>query len=286
MKSAPPLPPRDTWTWLVDAALSEDVGSGDVTSVALIPSERQARTQLEAREPLVLSGLPIAAEIFARFGARLECAFEDGARLDSACIVGTVSGPARGILTAERTALNFAQRLCGIATWTDRFLRSVGDTQASIVDTRKTTPGWRTLEKYAVACGGGVNHRFGLFDGVLIKDNHVAAVGSVGEATKLARERCPVGLRIQVEVESVDQARAALDAGADLLLVDNQPPETIRAVVELVRGRIPVEATGGIDLANIAEVAHTGVDRISIGALTHSAPAVDLGLEWIEASSS
>jgi nicotinate-nucleotide pyrophosphorylase (carboxylating) len=190
------------------------------------------------------------------------------------------------MLTAERTALNFLQRLSGIATHTARFVAAVRGTSARIVDTRKTTPGWRTLEKYAVRCGGGTNHRSGLYDGILIKDNHIAAVGCVGDAVKRARERGHGGLRIQVEVVSRAMAREALDAGADLLLVDNQPPATIAAIVADVAGRVPVEASGGVHLENVAEIARTGVDRISIGALTHSAPAVDIALEWSAPSAS
>jgi nicotinate-nucleotide pyrophosphorylase (carboxylating) len=235
---------------------------------------------LEAREALVVAGLPLAAEVFARLGASLDAAVSDGARVEPGAVVARVRGSARDLLAAERTALNFLQRLSGVATQTARFVDAVRGTSARIVDTRKTTPGWRALEKYAVRCGGGENHRTGLYDGVLIKDNHIAAVGSTGDAVKRARERAPAGLRVQVEVESVAAAREALDAGADMLLVDNQPPATIAEIVRLARGRAPVEASGGVRLENVAEIARTGVDRISIGALTHSARAVDLAMEW------
>lgn len=199
--------------------------------------------------------------------------------------LASLAGPARGILSAERTALNFLQHLSGIATLTERFCNAVRGHRAVIVDTRKTTPGWRSLEKYAVSCGGGVNHRMGLYDGILIKDNHIAVVGSAAAAVKEARSRAPAGLRVQCEVESPDQAREAVEAGADMLLIDNQGPEATAEIVALVAGRVPLEASGGITLENVAEVAATGVDRISIGALTHSAPAVDISLEWLSTSS-
>jgi nicotinate-nucleotide pyrophosphorylase (carboxylating) len=279
-------PPPSTWLALVDAALAEDVGGGDATTLALVTADVAGRARIEARELQIVSGLALASTVFERCGARLEPGARDGEALEPGGILGTVTGPGRAILTAERTALNFLQHLGGIATLTSRFCQAVRNTGARIVDTRKTTPGWRALEKYAVRCGGGTNHRFGLYDGVLIKDNHIAAVGSVGAAVKRARERAPAGLRIQVEVESVAQAQEALEAGAELLLVDNQPPAVLAAVVRLVGGRVPIEASGGVNLDTVADIARTGVDRISIGALTHSARAVDIGLEWNERSSS
>ena len=268
------------------AALDEDIGPGDATSAALIPADLAGAAHIEAREELVLCGLALAAEVFARCGAVLEPLMHDGAELEAGAHVARLRGPARAILAGERTALNFVQQLSGIATHTRAFCRAVADTGATIVDTRKTTPGWRVLEKYAVRCGGGLNHRVGLFDGILIKDNHIAAVGSGADAVKRAREAGASGLRIQVEVESLADARSALEAGADALLIDNQPPATIREVVALVAGRVPCEATGGVTLENVAEVALTGVDRISVGALTHSAPSADLALEWDASSGS
>ncbi len=274
------LPPRHSWDWLVERALAEDLGAGDVTSNALIAATLEGAAVIEAREALVVAGLPVAADVFRRLECALDATVADGARVEPGSVVARVRGPARALLAAERTALNFLQRLSGVATHTARFVDAVRGTRARIVDTRKTTPGWRALEKYAVRCGGGENHRSGLFDGVLIKDNHIAAVGSVGDAVKRAREHAPAGLRVQVEVESLAAACEALEAGADLLLVDNQPPALIAEIVRLARGRAPVEASGGVNLATVAEIARTGVDRISIGALTHSAPAVDLALEW------
>jgi nicotinate-nucleotide pyrophosphorylase (carboxylating) len=282
----PEPPPPLAWSWLVDAALAEDLGPGDATSIALLDAERSGSARIEAREPLVACGLVVAAAVFERCGAVLDPLLADGEPADAGQWMARVDGPARGILAGERTALNFLQRLCGIATLTDRYCRAVAGTRARILDTRKTLPGWRLLDKWAVRCGGGTNHRFGLFDGILIKDNHVAAVGSVADAVKRAREKGLASLRVQVEVESLEQARAAIDAGADLLLVDNQPPETIAEIVRMAQGRVPIEASGGVTLESVAAIARSGVDRISIGALTHSAPAADIALEWIAPSSS
>jgi len=264
------------------------VGGGDVTTLALIPTDLPGSAELRTRGELVVAGVGVAAEVFARCGAELRDGVPDGTSLGHDARIASVVGPAAAILTGERTALNFLQRLSGIATHTRRFVTRAqqGSSRVQVVDTRKTTPGWRTLEKYAVRCGGGVNHRVGLFDGVLIKDNHIAAVGSVGAAVRRARERAPLGLRIQVEVESLEQAREALDAGADFLLVDNQSPQDMEKFVSFVAGRVPVEASGGVTLETIADYARTGVDRISIGALTHSAPAADISLEWLPRSAS
>jgi nicotinate-nucleotide pyrophosphorylase (carboxylating) len=278
------MPPASTWHPLVSAALAEDVGSGDATSRALVEPTAIGAARVEARERLRLCGLEVAAEVFGRCGATLEPRSEDGSDVEAGQVVAAVRGPARAILEAERTALNFLQRLSGIATLTRSFCAAAADTGAVILDTRKTTPGLRLLEKYAVRCGGGVNHRTGLYDGLLIKDNHIAALGSVKAAVERARRRGPIGLAVQVEVESLEQARAALEAGADALLVDNQPPPRLVEIVGLVAGRIPVEASGGVTLETVREIARTGVDRISAGALTHSATAVDLALEWTERS--
>jgi nicotinate-nucleotide pyrophosphorylase (carboxylating) len=282
----PSLPPRATWLPLVEAALAEDLGPGDATSQALLSPEARGAAVLEARAEIVVCGLEIAREVFAQRGVTCELATADGDAADAGAPLAHVRGAAIGILEAERTALNFVQRLSGIATLTRRFCLAVRGTGAEIIDTRKTTPGWRTLEKYAVLCGGGRNHRFGLYDGILIKDNHIAAVGSVGKAVALARERGSRQLRVRAEVESLAQAREALDAGADALLVDNQPPEVIAAIVATAKGRARVEASGGVTLETVCAIARTGVDEISVGALTHSAPAADVALEWTERSSS
>ena len=277
-------PSRATWLWLVEAALAEDIGPGDATSEALLSSEDTGEARLEAREALVVSGLAIAREVFAQRGVSCELLVADGASVASGAVLARVHGPAIGILEAERTALNFVQRLSGIATLTRRYRERVSGTRAEIVDTRKTTPGWRALEKWAVRCGGGRNHRIALYDGILIKDNHIAAVGSAGAAVARARERGSRHLRIRCEVESLEQAREALEAGADSLLVDNQPPDVIAKIVELCAGRVRVEASGGVNLDSVAAIARAGVDEISVGALTHSAPAADVALEWIARS--
>ena len=279
-------PPRATWLPLVEAALAEDLGPGDATALALLGAEDRGTAVLEARGDIVVCGLEVAREVFERRGASVEAAARDGHAAHRGMPLLHVSGSAIGILEAERTALNFVQRLSGVATHTRRFCLAVRGTNAEIVDTRKTTPGWRTLEKYAVRCGGGRNHRMALYDGILIKDNHIAAVGSVGRAVARARERGSRHLRVRCEVESLAQAREALDAGADALLVDNQPPEVICTIVAAAKGRALVEASGGVTLETVAAIARTGVDEISVGALTHSAPAADVALEWTARSSS
>jgi len=274
------MPPRKTWVGLVEAALAEDIGPGDATSDALISPELSGAGQIEAREPLILAGMDVAHEVFARHDVEWKSTRLDGAHIEAAAVIATVQGSVRGALAAERTALNFLQRLSGIATLTRRYCEAVQGTRAVVVDTRKTTPGWRTLEKYAVRCGGGTNHRMGLYDGILIKDNHIHSVSSVIDAVKRVRAENPSGLRIQVEVESLGEAQVAIEAGADALLIDNRTSEEIKEIVEYAKGRVLLEASGGITLQNIAEIARTGVDRISVGALTHSAPALDIALEW------
>jgi nicotinate-nucleotide pyrophosphorylase (carboxylating) len=280
------MPARSTWVSLVDAGLAEDLGPGDATSDAVLDAETSGTARIEAREAIVLSGLEVARAVFERTGATLDPEASDGMRVEAGGVVALVSGTARAILAGERVALNFLQHLSGIATLTDRFCEAIRDTGARILDTRKTTPGLRVLEKYAVRCGGGYNHRHGLFDGILIKDNHIRAVGSVGEAVRRARAAAPPGLSVEVEVESLEAAREALAAGAQTLLIDNQPPVIVERIVKLGGGRVPLEASGGVRLENVAELARTGVDWISIGALTHSARAVDLGLEWNDPSRS
>jgi nicotinate-nucleotide pyrophosphorylase (carboxylating) len=278
--TAPALPPRASWLPLVERALAEDVGSGDATSEAVLPADARCEAVIEARAPLVVCGLPLAEAVFEAVDPALAC--ERGRSEGSAAAAGTellcITGSARGVLAAERTALNFLARLSGIATHTRRFVEAVAGTGAEIFDTRKTLPGWRVLDKYAVAVGGGRNQRFGLYDAVLIKDNHIAAAGGVGLAVKAARAGARQ-LVIQVEVESEEQAAEAIAAGARLLLLDNRSPAELRRLVERFRGEAVLEASGGVTLANVREIAETGVQRISIGALTHSAPAADVALE-------
>lgn len=270
----------------VQRALAEDLGPGDVTTLAVVPAATRARARLVARQPVVVAGLAFAVAAFRCLSprVRVEPDVEDGARARPGDTLLRVRGPARALLTAERTALNFLQRLSGVATLTARYAAAVAGTRAQILDTRKTTPGWRRFEKYAVACGGGRNHRLGLHDLVLLKDNHLAALAGqrpdpVAAAVRRARRACP-GLPIEVEADTLTQVRQAVAAGADLILLDNMSPTRLREAVALVRGRAGTEASGGVNLETVRAIAETGVDFISVGALTHSAPAVDLALDF------
>jgi nicotinate-nucleotide pyrophosphorylase (carboxylating) len=277
------MPPRGRWLPLVELALDEDIGPGDVTSRVSLEPEAEGRARIEARDDLTVCGLPVAREVFHQVDARIEFAARarEGESVTAGAALADLAGPMRSVLTAERTALNFLGRMCGIATWTARFVEAVRGTETAIVDTRKTLPGWRALDKYAVATGGGVNHRIGLYDGVLLKDNHIAAAGGVEAAVKSALARAPANLRIQVEVESEEQAAAAVEAGAEFLLLDNMSPDAIRPIVQRFGGRAVLEASGGIVLGNVREYAETGIHRVSIGALTHSPPAADVALEVV-----
>lgn len=270
----------------VEASLAEDIGTGDVTTLAIVPEHAQATAVMSAREPVVVAGLEFAMEAFRRLCPAIDlveqCA--DGESLPPGASLLNVRGSARGILTAERVALNFVQKLSGIATLTKRFVEAVAGTNAKILDTRKTTPGWRRFEKYAVTCGGGTNHRFGLFDMVLIKDNHLAALRNekpnpISAAVARARQSYPQ-LQIEVEADTLDQVQHAVDAGADIVLLDNMSVEDLRAAAALVRGRIKIEASGGVKLDTVRAIAETGVDFISVGGITHSARVVDIGLDF------
>ena len=270
----------------VRAALTEDIGSGDVTTLATVPEEATARAALVAREEMVVCGVAFAKAAFQEISSflQVETLIPDGTRVQSGEALMHIAGPARALLTAERVALNFMQRLSGVATLTARFVQVVAGTPTVILDTRKTTPGWRELEKYAVACGGGRNHRFGLWDMVLIKDNHLAALraappNAIAAAVQRAREKFPA-LQVEVEADTLAQVRQAADAGADIILLDNMTLEEMRTAVQLVGGRAKTEASGGINLQTVRGIAETGVDFISVGALTHSACAVDLGLDF------
>jgi len=279
-----PAPPAE-WGWreLVSRSLAEDVGSGDVTSALVIPASQVGSCVIEAREPLRACGLAVARAVFTAVdpGLRFREEVHDSSDVAAGVPLATVSGSLRAIFAAERTALNFLGRMCGIASFTQRYVACVKGSGVDIVDTRKTLPGWRVLDKYAVAVGGGINHRMGLFDGILLKDNHITAAGGVSQAFKTARAVAPTHLRIQVEVESLEQAIAAVDAGADFLLLDNRSPAELRAIAQRLRGRAVLEASGGITLENLREVAASGVHRVSIGALTHSAPTSDVALELL-----
>ena len=275
-----PLAPND-YLPLVMAALAEDIGSGDATTLALVPEDSIATAVMTAREPLVMAGVDLALAAFEQVDGRVEFDIEvlDGQQGVLGQALLRVQGPTRALLTAERTALNFVQRLAGVATLTAQFVEKIVGTQAQILDTRKTTPGWRVLEKYAVACGGGTNHRVGLYDQLMIKDNHLAVVGGdVAEAMRLAREASPE-LKIEVEADTVDQAQTAAVAGADIILLDNMNCDELREAIRRIDGRARIEASGGVTLETVREIAETGVDFISVGALTHSASSVDIALD-------
>jgi len=268
---------------LVQAGLAEDIGDGDATTLALVPQNAIATATMVAREPLVMAGVDLALAAFQQVDERVEFGIEifDGQQAALGQALLRVQGPARALLTAERTALNCIQRLAGVATLTAQFVEEVAGMGATILDTRKTTPGWRALEKYAVTCGGGTNHRVGLYDQVMIKDNHLSAYeGDIAEAVTLAREAAPE-LTIEVEVDTVEQALAAAEAGADIILLDNMNCDELREAIEQIGGRAETEASGGVTLETVREIAATGVDFISVGALTHSAPSVDIALDFV-----
>ena len=268
-------------------ALKEDLGTGDVTSLACLPPEAESTAVMRARERLTVAGLDFAEEAFREMApnAVIRRHVVDGTECPAGTVLMEVSGPSRALLSAERVALNFVQRLSGVATATARHVAAVAGTGTRILDTRKTTPGWRLFEKYAVRCGGGVNHRMGLHDRILIKDNHLAALAEappdpVTAAVRRAREQFP-SLFVQVEADTPEQARQAADAGADGVLLDNMPPERLREALAGIAGRCQTEASGGISEATIRAVAATGVQFISVGAITHSARAVDIGLDFL-----
>jgi nicotinate-nucleotide pyrophosphorylase (carboxylating) len=269
---------------LIDAALAEDVGPGDFTTLWTVPEERRAEARIVAKSPGVIAGSEVAAEVFRRVDPSLEVSVdvEDGTAVRPGDVTMTIRGAARSILTAERTALNFMQRLSGVATVTRRYVQAVEGTGARVIDTRKTTPGMRALEKAAVVAGGGSNHRFGLHDMVMIKDNHIAAAGGITPAVDAVRRQNERGLKVEVETTSLDEVREALAAGADRIMFDNMSWPLMHDAVELVRAADPrpeTEASGGITLDTIHAYAGSGVDFISIGALTHSAPSLDLSLQ-------
>jgi len=271
---------------IVAHALAEDCGTGDVTTKALFRANVPASGTILAEEPegLVVAGLAVAVEVFSQVDTSLECTthFADGDRIPAGATVLTVTGDGRSMLQGERVALNFLQRLSGIATLTAKFRDAVKGFKTRIVDTRKTTPGLRALEKWAVTLGGGWNHRQSLADGILIKDNHLAlAGGDVARACRLARERAPHSLKIEVEVQSLDAVKAALDGGADIILLDNMSVPTICRAIELIKGRATIEVSGGVTLGHVREIAAAGADLISVGALTHSAPAARFSMDIV-----
>jgi nicotinate-nucleotide pyrophosphorylase (carboxylating) len=274
---------RTSVSALVDAALAEDLGPAgqDVTSAATIPAVLTGTAEIRSRGSGIVAGLPVAALVLGRAGAAVDLLAADGDPVEPGAVVLTASGPVGRLLTVERTTLNLLCHLSGIATLTRRWVDAVAGTGAAIRDTRKTSPGLRSLEKYAVRCGGGVNHRMGLWDAALVKDNHVAAAGGVAAAFELVRNRFP-GLPVEVECDTLEQVCEVIEAGADLVLLDNMPLAAMRDAVALARPRrVRLEASGGLSLANARAVAETGVDFLAVGALTHSAPVLDLGMDLV-----
>jgi nicotinate-nucleotide pyrophosphorylase (carboxylating) len=270
----------------VQLALAEDLGSGDVTTLATVPATAKSVALMCAREPLTVAGIQFAEIAFHELSPKIkiEKLVRDGQKVDAGKTLLKISGSSRAILSAERVALNFVQRLSGVATLTAQFVGAIKGTRVQILDTRKTTPGWRRFEKYAVACGGGTNHRLGLFDLILIKDNHLAALrnekpNAIAAAVLRARQKFP-NLKVEVEADTLKQVEQAANAGADFILLDNMDLKQLRAAVKIVQGRAKTEASGGVNLKTVRAFAETGVDFISVGALTHSARAVDIGLDF------
>ena len=273
--------PREALDAFIDAVLAEDIGSGDVTSEAVIPADATLKAAMTAREDMIVAGLPLAAEIFKRLDpdARIELLVAEGAALNATDVMMQVEGNARALLAGERAALNIVQHLSGIATQTRAYVSVIAGTAATLLDTRKTTPLLRSLEKYATRQGGAENHRMGLFDAILIKDNHIAVAGGVAAAVKAARDASE--LPVEVECDTLEQVEDALQAGADRLLLDNMSLDDLRNAVELTGGRVKLEASGGVTLDTIRAIAETGVDYISVGRITQSAPAVDIGFDYL-----
>lgn len=265
----------------IEEWLQEDIGFGDVTTMSTIPEEAQGVGILYAKEAGVIAGLPVAQLVFETVDPALSftALVKEGARVEKGEQIAEVSGSVRSILSGERLALNLLQRLSGIATRTSQYAQAVAGTKARVVDTRKTTPGLRMLEKYAVRVGGGHNHRYALYDAVMIKDNHIKGAGGIAQAVAAARAAVPHTMTIEVETETLDQVQEALDAGADIIMLDNMPLDVMKQAVALIGGRAVVEASGGVTLETIRAIAETGVDVISVGALTHSVKALDISLD-------
>lgn len=266
---------------LIDLWLTEDIGAFDLTAQTMIEASEEASFHMNAREPMTVSGIAVAARVFQRYdpSLRIKVLVADGQRVEKGAILLEVSGSARSMLTAERTALNIVQRLSGIATETARYVDAIAGTKARLLDTRKTTPGLRALEKHAAACGGALNHRLGLDNGVMIKDNHIAVCGSIQAAVARARKVLPVLTKLEVECDRLEQVRQALETEVDVIMLDNMSLADMKAAVDLVAGRVKLEASGGVRLETIRAIAETGVDYISTSKITQSAPAVDIGLD-------
>lgn len=265
---------------LLNLAFAEDIGVGDITTESTVSSSIKGIGSIIAKSSGIIAGLPVAEQTFKKSDSELffHTYVEDGDKVNVGDNIAEVEGSAKSILIGERIALNFLQRLSGVATLTSKFVAAVANYDVKIVDTRKTTPGWRALQKYAVRVGGGHNHRFGLYDGVLIKDNHIVAAGGIRNAIQRARSMAPHTAKIEVEVESIEQVNEALDANADILLLDNMTPNNMTQVVKIVNRRAVTEASGGITIEDVQTVASTGVDLISVGALTHSSMPIDISL--------
>lgn len=265
---------------IIENALLEDIHTGDITTLAVVPESRKIRAKLIAKEPMVLCGINVAARVFHYLDTTIcfKSVYPDGSLLGPGEIIAEISGEAALLLQGERVALNLLQRMCGIATLTSRFVEAVKGTKAKVTDTRKTTPGLRQLEKYSVRVGGGMNHRTGLYDGVLIKENHIAAAGGISVAIQRARAYIPHTMKIEIETETLTQVEEALNSGADIIMLDNMDNETMRKAVDMIAGRALVEASGGVNLETIRGIAETGVDIVSVGALTHSARAMDISM--------
>jgi nicotinate-nucleotide pyrophosphorylase (carboxylating) len=267
---------------LLQHAIEEDVGNGDITTALLIPEESESRALYVAKANFVIAGFPFAKEVFNILDKDtvFKTYFAEGAKVRKGDILGEVSGKTKTLLAGERVGLNILQRLSGVATLTSSFVDAVMGTGAKIIDTRKTTPCMRFMEKYAVRMGGGVNHRFGLFDGILIKDNHIEAVGSITKAVSLAKAGHHL-VKIEVEVENLNDLQEAIEAGADVIMLDNMSVNDMKEAVKIVQKRVPLEASGNVSLQNVREIAETGVDLISVGALTHSVVAADISLKIV-----
>jgi nicotinate-nucleotide pyrophosphorylase (carboxylating) len=267
---------------LIQASIEEDLGRGDVTTESTIAEHVISRARLITKQEVVLAGMKVFIEVYAALDSavHIKPSRKDGDLLIPGTAIAELEGPARSLLAGERVALTFLQRLCGIATLTRRYVDAVRGYNVEIVDTRKTTPGWRLLEKYAVRVGGGKNHRHDLGDGVLIKDNHIVAAGGIRLAVEMARRHSHHLLKVEVEVETLEQVEEALQAGAEVIMLDNMPPAMLAEGVKMIDGRALVEASGGISLESVIDVARTGVDLISVGRLTHSAPAADIHVEF------
>lgn len=277
--------PHTVMKHCVDLAFAEDLGrAGDITTASIVSQHAQTSVSIVARKPGVIAGIEIAGLAFVSADSDIsfQAKIEDGGSVDPGTIIAEVSGPARGILIAERTALNFLGHLSGIATLTQQFVHAIQGTKAHICCTRKTTPGLRAMEKFAVRAGGGMNHRFGLDDAVLIKDNHIAVAGGIKPALLVAKASIGHMVKIEIEVDTLDQLKQAMDVGVDVVMLDNMAPDMLRQAVEFVAGRAVCEASGGVNLDSVRAIAETGVDMISVGAITHSAPALDVGLDFID----